>query len=84
MSDIDTTLLRAILGQLEAIREQLALPAEARSSVQVNTSTRGFDITCKAYSGSPIAPAGDAAVAEYLRVRQKIEDAMMGLAGTAA
>ena len=56
----------------------LAQGSEARSSVQINTSTRGWDVTCKAYSGSDITEAGNAAVAEYLRVRQMLEDALMG------
>lgn len=76
--DIQTVLLRKMVDTLDEIREQLGQSSEARSHVQVNTSTRGWDITVKCYVGSPVAEAGDAAVAEYMRVRQMLEDALMG------
>lgn len=79
MSDDNSTrLLIAVLDELREINGKLVGQSEARSSVQVNTSTRGWDITTKCYTGSPITEAGDAAVTEYLRVRQMLEDALMG------
>lgn len=44
-----------------------------RSSVEIKTSTRGVDIATKAYDGSPIVAAGDAAMAEFIRVGREIE-----------
>lgn len=51
-------------------------PPEQRSSVE--TSTRGVDITVKAYVGSPIREAGSAAVDEFFRVRAEYERRLMG------
>ena len=87
MSTMST--LSDVLNEVRAIQEclheiHLAQPAESRSSVQVNTSTRGWDITVKAYHGSPVEEAGNAAVSEYLRVRQMLEDALMGKGQQAA
>jgi hypothetical protein len=53
-----------------------ASTAEARSSVEVKTSTRGVDVTAKAYAGSPIQEAGTAAYIEYFRVLDVIETEM--------
>jgi uncharacterized phage infection (PIP) family protein YhgE len=36
-----------------------------RSSVEVKTSVRGVDLTCKAYDGSDIGPVGTAAMNAY-------------------
>jgi hypothetical protein len=49
-----------------------ALGSASRSSVEIKTSTRGVDVTCKAYEGSDISEAGDAAMAEYARVMAEI------------
>lgn len=70
--------MRMILLRIEDLSAQLGKTSEARSSVQINTSARGYDITTKAYEGSPIEGAGDAARNEWLRQRQLIEDALMG------
>jgi hypothetical protein len=70
----------SLLGYLEVISEslirieqKLATSGEARSSVEIATSTRGYDIKTKAYQASPITEAGNAAVDEYCRVRAEIE-----------
>lgn len=74
--------LGACLDQLQQMTTLLGLAigetkAGSTSSVEVKTSARGVDITCKAYTDSDIEPAGDAAVAEYKRVRQLLEDKVM-------
>ena len=78
----DTNDIGALIGRLLAevrkLREQLGSESQAQSSVQVNTSARGFDITVKAYVGSPVREAGDAALEEYLRLRAEIERRLMG------
>lgn len=58
--------------------EVAELRAESVSSVQINTSTRGHDITVKVYAGSPVREAGDAALDEYLRIRAELERRLMG------
>jgi len=65
---------------LMSIDEKLAQGATGSgvSSVEVKTSTRGYDITTKAYTGSPIVPAGDAAMDEFVRVAQELTAKLMG------
>lgn len=69
--------IELLLGE---IASKLASTASSASSVQVNTSTRGVDITTKAYAGSPITEAGDAALEEFLRVGREVEKRLMGQA----
>jgi hypothetical protein len=76
-SQIHVTLLRAILDHIEKIEYAVGSQAQ-QSSVEVKTSTRGYDIAVKAYVGSPIQSAGDEAVNEYIRVRDEIEQRLMG------
>ena len=64
---------------LTAINEKLSING-GTSSVEIKTSTRGVDITAKAYSGVPIEPAGDAAMDEFIRVGREIEKRLMGQA----
>jgi hypothetical protein len=66
--------LRAIAERIET---RLALSG-AVSSVEVRTSTRGVDVSVKAYAGSDIRPAGDAALDEYFRVVREVERRLMG------
>lgn len=72
--------LLSIESSLYTINEKLASSASGVSSVEVKTSTRGVDIGVKAYSGSPIEPAGDAAAAEFIRVGKEVEKRLMGQA----
>jgi hypothetical protein len=65
-----------ILEVLRRIEARLG-QTEQQSSVQVATSTRGYDITVKAYANSPVSEAGTAAVEEYLRVRNELEQRLM-------
>ena len=58
--------------------EYTSAPPEQRSSVEIKTSTRGHDITVKAYVGSPIREAGDQAIDEYFRIVREIERRLMG------
>ena len=74
------TALKAIQVLLASINDKLAYSTSGVSSVNVKTSTRGHDIDVKAYTGSPITDAGDAAVAEYFRVAREIEARLMGQA----
>lgn len=72
-------LLHEILLTLHRIEHGLGGQAGGgTSSVEVKTSTRGVDITTKAYAGSPIGPAGDAAMDEFMRVGKEIERRLMG------
>ncbi len=72
--------LRKIIGLLESLEGKLGASAGGVSSVEVKTSTRGVDITTKAYAGSPIEPAGNAAMDEFIRVGKEIERRLMGQA----
>lgn len=73
VSTTDQLLLR-ILDKLEEIR---VAQGDSASSAQVNTSTRGHDITVKVYPGSPVAAAGNTAVSEYVRLKRELEDQLM-------
>lgn len=74
---IEATLLHQILDSLQRI--ELVLGAQGgNSSVEIKTSTRGVDITAKAYTGIPIEPAGNAAMDEFIRVGRGIERRLMG------
>lgn len=72
--------LDEILVLLRSIDAKLASTASGASSVEVKTSTRGVDITTKAYAGSPITSAGDAAMDEFIRVGREVEKRLMGQA----
>lgn len=76
---INTNLLLRLVEHVEKIEGLLGTSATGQSSVEVKTSTRGVDVAIKVYTNSPVRPAGDEAVAEYLRVRQSIEDSLMGV-----
>ena len=68
-------------SQLDALEEMLARqPSEGNSSVQIATSTRGHDITVKCYVGSDVRPAADQAMDEWLRIRDEMEQRLMGKA----
>lgn len=51
---------------------------ERRSSVEIKTSTRGVDISVKAYTGSDVLEAESAAVASYFRVLNEVQERLMG------
>jgi hypothetical protein len=72
-------MLEEMVALLRSIDAKLGSTASA-SSVEVKTSTRGVDITTKAYAGSPITSAGDAAMDEFLRVGREVEKRLMGQA----
>lgn len=72
--------LQIVQHLLRQILDKLASEASASSSVEIKTSTRGVDITTKAYAGSPITEAGDAAIAEFVRVGREVEARLMGKA----
>lgn len=69
-----------VLELLRSIDAKLGNTGERVSSVEVKTSTRGVDVTTKAYVGSPIREAGDAAMDEFIRVAREIEARLMGQA----
>lgn len=76
MTAIDTTLidrlgvvLEDLLAEVRHLRADLReRTASAASSVEIKTSTRGTDVSVKAYVGSDVSEAGDAAMDEYARV----------------
>jgi hypothetical protein len=59
-------------------REVTGEPAEQRSSCEIKTSTRGTDITVKAYVGSPVEVAVTDALAEYKRAFVEMEAWLLG------
>jgi len=70
--ETDSGVLEDLRAIVERIENKLAASGSA-SSVEVRTSTRGVDVTVKAYAGSDVRPAGDAAVDEYFRVLNEVE-----------
>lgn len=67
-------LLRDLIEEVRVIKERLG----AQSSVQINTSTRGHDITVKVYAGSPVREVVDEAIEEYFRAIREAERRLMG------
>jgi hypothetical protein len=62
-------LLEELLAQTRHVRAAVeSASSGTHSSVEIKTSTRGVDVTTKAYEGSDITIAGDAAMAEFVRV----------------
>jgi hypothetical protein len=53
-------------------------PETPRSSCEIKTSVRGCDIAVKAYVGSPIGEACDAAVRAYFSVFDRVEAELLG------
>lgn len=80
--DLNSTLdyIEGIYKLLASIDAKLSSQAGGVSSVEVKTSTRGVDIAVKAYSGSPIEPAGNAAADEFIRVGKEVERRLTGQA----
>jgi len=72
--------LDEMLSLLRSVEAKLGSSGERTSSVEVKTSTRGVDITTKAYAGSPITSAGDAAMDEFIRVGREVERRLTGQA----
>ena len=63
-----------ILAVLREINAKLASSGDSRSSVEEKTSTRGVDVTTKAYQGSPIIEAEGEAIASYFRTVNEVAD----------
>lgn len=76
MSEVISVLdyIEQIAKMLASIDSRLASQSQTSgvSSVEVKTSTRGVDITVKAYIGSPVHEAGDAAMDEFMRVGHEL------------
>lgn len=62
-----------IVELLESINAKLG--AETPSSVELKATAHGPDITVKAYVGSPVQEAGDAALAEWRRLHAELNQA---------
>lgn len=77
-SQVHALLLRKLVDSVEQIQGLLAAQAQAASSVEIKTSTRGHDVAVKVYAGSDVREAGDAAITEYARVSAAIEERLMG------
>lgn len=76
----DEQMLRYMAAQsqsLERIEALLMAAGEARSSVQIATSTRGCDVTVKGYAGSPLGSLGDEVLAEWTRITVAANDATL-------
>lgn len=81
ISEATLSVLDEILRELKTLNARLG--NGSASSVEVKTSTRGTDVSVKAYEGSDVQAAGDAAVAEYTRVQAALVKASMdGFAAT--
>ena len=70
--------LEEVLAELRHIRVELAERVGASSSVEVKTSTRGADCTVKAYVGSDVRAAGEAAMEEYTRIVAELNERLAG------
>lgn len=77
-------LLQRLIDEVAEIKQRIAQVDTAQSSVQLATSTRGVDVTVKCYAGSPVVQAGDAALDEYLRLREHLEVSIMAALATEA
>lgn len=64
--------VRAALSS-SSVRAALSSSSDSRSSVEVKTSTRGYDISVKAYEGSPADGLVDAAIAMYGDAYRQVE-----------
>ena len=73
-------LITDLLIELRAIRELLEkrTASEARSSVEVKTSTRGVDVAAKSYDGSPVFNQVEPAVRAYFEAVHQVEHRLMG------
>jgi hypothetical protein len=60
------------------IRTASVADGQPQSSVEIKTSTRGYDISVKAYVNSPVREAGDAAMDEFVRVHAELSQRLMG------
>lgn len=69
---------RALLLQRLDMIIALLQRGEARSSAQVNSSTRGSDLTVKSYADGYAKDATEDAVEQYLRGREILNDAVVG------
>ena len=63
---------------VEEIRDRLGSTATAQSSVEIKTSTRGVDVTTKAYAESPIIDAEQAAIESYVRTIAEVQARLLG------
>lgn len=76
-------LLESVNERLATIDQKLAHASESRSSVEVKTSTRGVDVTAKAYDGSDIdgaeGPPVERAVRAYFKAIHQVEDELKAL-----
>jgi hypothetical protein len=61
-----------ILLRLDTIIELLQRTAEARSSAQLATSTRGVDITVKSYGDGALDVASEEVLVEYEHIRAEL------------
>jgi hypothetical protein len=76
---LSAQLLVEILAEVKHLNARLGSAADRTSSVEIKTSTRGVDVTCKAYSGSDILGAESEAVRSYFRVLNDIQDRLNGV-----
>ncbi len=61
------------LAELRHIRAALGSSSDSRSSVEIKTSTRGVDISSKAYEGSSTDGLVDLAVSNYFEAISKVQ-----------
>jgi len=73
-----TMLLRQLVDNTQAILDRLGAEQATPSHVEIKTSTRGVDVSVKAYVGSSVREAGDEAIAEFMRVTEEITARLMG------
>ena len=57
---------------LEQIRDRMGVASA--SSVEIKTSTRGADVAVKSYSLAGVREAGDAALDEWRRVHEQLNN----------
>lgn len=60
------------------LRTASTADSQPQSSVEIKTSTRGYDVSVKAYVSSPVREAGEAAITEFVRVNTELSERLMG------
>ncbi len=70
----ESTLIE-ILAELKRLNSR---PAESRSSVEIKTSTRGVDISAKAYDGSDVEAQVGPAVTAYFAAMAQVQAQLNG------
>lgn len=79
-NNLTVEVLDEILAELKTLNARLG-QATQQAKVEIKTSTRGADITVTSYEQSgDLAPIGDKAMVEFVRVMRDMTAALNGVA----